>query len=174
MHGDMVRQALLLEYQALAVVGAPLTSLAVTWVLRQVLLHLRDRRAAAYAARLVAWAEQAIPARSARYAEVAALLSRRFPMFSGEQLEVLIESEVLSLKTALRSAPAVAAAAAATTATTATTARPATATVAAAVAVAASDPSQSQAGASDATSSFSGQGQGQGQGQPGLRLGAMP
>ncbi len=171
MHGDIVRQALLLEYQALAVAGAPLTSLAVTWVVRQVLLHLRDRRAAAYAARLVAWAEQAIPARSARYAEVAALLSRRFPMFSGEQLEVLIESEVLSLKTALRSAPAVAAAAAATTETTARPAT-ATATVAAAVAVAASDPSQSQAGASDATPSFSGQGQGQG--QPGLRLGAMP
>jgi len=167
MHGDMVRQALLLEYQALAVAGAPLTSLAVTWVLRQVLLHLRDRRAAAYAARLVAWAEQAIPARSARYAEVAALLSRRFPMFSGEQLEVLIESEVLSLKTALRTAPAVAAVAAATTATTA---RPATATVAAAVAVTASDPSQSEAGASDATPGVTGQAQG----QPGLRLGAMP
>ena len=169
----MVRQALLLEYQALAVAGAPLTSLAVTWVVRQVLLHLRDRRAEACAARLVAWAEQAIPARSARYAEVAALLSRRFPMFSGEQLEVLIESEVLSLKTALRTAPAVAAVAAATTATTARPATAtATATAAAAVAVTASDPSQSQAGASDATPSFSGQGQGQG--QPGLRLGAMP
>jgi len=166
MHGEMVRQALLLEYQALAVVGAPLTSLAVTWVVRQVLLHLRDRRAAAYAARLVAWAEQAIPARSARYAEVAALLSRRFPMFSGEQLEVLIESEVLSLKTALRAAPASAA--------VATTATGRTATVAAAVAVTAPAPTESETGTPDATSDVMGQAQAQGQGQPGLRLGAMP
>ncbi len=170
MHGEMVRQALLLEYQALAVVGAPLTSLAVTWVVRQVLLHLRDRRAAAYAARLVAWAEQAIPARSARYAEVAALLSRRFPMFSGEQLEVLIESEVLSLKTALRAAPA--SAAVATTATATATGR--TATVAAAVAVTAPAPTESETGTPDATSDVMGQAQAQGQGQPGLRLGAMP
>jgi len=162
MHGEMVRQALLLEYQALAVVGAPLTSLAVTWVVRQVLLHLRDRRAAAYAARLVAWAEQAIPARSARYAEVAALLSRRFPMFSGEQLEVLIESEVLSLKTALASAAV------------ATTATGRTATVAAAVAVTAPAPTESETGTPDATSDVMGQAQAQGQGQPGLRLGAMP
>jgi len=166
MHGEMVRQALLLEYQALAVVGAPLTSLAVTWVVRQVLLHLRDRRAAAYAARLVAWAEQASPARSARYAEVAALLSRRFPMFSGEQLEVLIESEVLSLKTALRAAPASAA--------VATTATGRTATVAAAVAVTAPAPTESETGTPDATSDVMGQAQAQGQGQPGLRLGAMP
>ncbi len=166
MHGEVVRQALLLEYQALALAGAPLTSLAVTWVVRQVLLHLRDRRAAAYAARLVAWAEQAIPARSARYAEVAALLSRRFPMFSGEQLEVLIESEVLSLKTALRAAaPAVAAAA-----TTATTAR----TTATATAVAVTTPppteSESETGTPDVTPDV----MGQRQGQPGLRLGAMP
>jgi len=66
----------------------------------------------------VAWAEQVIPAKSARYGEVAALLSRRFPMLSGEQLEVLIESEVLDLKTALRAAAPAAAGAAAVVATT--------------------------------------------------------
>lgn len=101
MHDDVLRAVIGLEYQAALLAAAPLTTLAVGWVSRQLVAHLRDRRAAAYAARLVAWAEQAIPAKSARYAEVAALLSRRFPMLSGEQLEVLIESEVLGLKTAL-------------------------------------------------------------------------
>ncbi len=99
---ELLRQVIGLEYQALALAAGPLASLGAGWGLRQALLHLRDQRAAGYVTRLVAWAEQAIPDRSARYHEVAALLSRRFPMLSGEQMEVLIESEVLGLKTALR------------------------------------------------------------------------
>ncbi len=102
MHEELLRQAVGLEYQALAVAAGPLTSLATGWLLRQLALHLRDRRAADCAARLVAWAQQAIPDKGARYTEVAALLSRRFPLLSGEQVEVLIESEVLGLKAALR------------------------------------------------------------------------
>jgi len=104
MHDDLLRVVIGLEYQAALLAAPPLTTLGVGWVARLVLAHLRDRRAAGYAARLVAWAEQVIPAKSARYGEVAALLARRFPMLSGEQLEVLIESEVLDLKTALRAA----------------------------------------------------------------------
>ncbi len=119
MHDDVLRAVIGLEYQAALVVAVPLTTLAVAWTARQAAAHLRDRRAGACAARLVAWAEQVIPAKSARYGEVAALLSRRFPMLSGEQLEVLIESEVLDLKTALRAAvPATIAGAAAAVATT--------------------------------------------------------
>jgi hypothetical protein len=104
MHDELLRAVIGLEYQAALLAAPPLTTLGVGWVARLVLAHLRDRRAAGYAARLVAWAEQVIPAKSARYGEVAALLARRFPMLSGEQLEVLIESEVLNLKTALRAA----------------------------------------------------------------------
>jgi len=104
MHDELLRAVIGLEYQAALLAAPPLTTLGVGWVARLVLTHLRDRRAAGYAARLVAWAEQVIPTKSARYGEVAALLARRFPMLSGEQLEVLIESEVLDLKTALRAA----------------------------------------------------------------------
>ena len=104
MHDDVLRAVIGLEYQAALAAAPPLTALVVGWAARQAAAHLRDQRSAACAARLVAWAEQVIPAKSARYGEVAALLSRRFPMLSGEQLEVLIESEVLDLKTALRAA----------------------------------------------------------------------
>ncbi len=122
MHDDLLRAVIGLEYQAALLAAPPLTTLGVGWVARLVLTHLRDRRAAGYAARLVAWAEQVIPAKSARYGEVAALLARRFPMLSGEQLEVLIESEVLDLKTALRAAvPASAASATGVVAAVATT-----------------------------------------------------
>lgn len=102
---ELVRQVIGLEYEALALAAGPLTTLSVGWLARQATTHLRDRGAAGYTARLVAWAAQAIPDKSARYGEVAGLLSRRFPMLSGEQIEVLIESEVLSLKAALRTPP---------------------------------------------------------------------
>ena len=115
MHDELLHAVIGLEYQAALLAAPPLTTLGVGWVARLVLAHLRDRRAAGYAARLVAWAEQVIPAKSARYGEVAALLARRFPMLSGEQLEVLIESEVLDLKTALRAAVPASVATAATT-----------------------------------------------------------
>lgn len=98
MRVDLLGQVIGLEYRAVALLAAPLTSLIACWLLRYVLGHLRDRRVAGYAARLVSWAEQSIPTKSARYGEVAALLSRRFPALSGEQIEVLIESEVLALK----------------------------------------------------------------------------
>lgn len=104
MHVELARQVIGLEYEALALAAGPLTTLAVGWLARQVTTHLRDQRAVGYTTRLVAWAAQAIPDKSARYGEVAGLLSRRFPMLSGEQIEVLIESEVLGLKTALRTA----------------------------------------------------------------------
>ena len=104
MQVELVRQVIGLEYEALAVAAGPLTTLAVGWLARQVTTRLRDQRTAGYTARLVARAAQVIPDKSARYAEVAGLLSRRFPMLSGEQIEVLIESEVLGLKSALRAA----------------------------------------------------------------------
>lgn len=98
MPADLLGQVIGLEYKAVALLAAPLTSLVVGRLLRYLLGHLQDRRVAAYAARLVAWAEQSIPEKSARYAEVAALLSRRFPALTGAQLEVLIESEVRALR----------------------------------------------------------------------------
>jgi hypothetical protein len=104
MQVELMRQVIGLEYEALALAAGPLTTLAVGWLARQATTRLRDQRAAGYTARLVAWAAQVIPDKSARYAEVAGLLSRRFPMLSGEQIEVLIESEVLGLKSALRTA----------------------------------------------------------------------
>jgi hypothetical protein len=110
MQVELMRQVIGLEYEALALAAGPLTTLAVGWLARQMTTRLCDQRAAGYTARLVAWAAQVIPDKSARYVEVAGLLSRRFPMLSGEQIEVLIESEVLGLKSALRSAaPATAA-----------------------------------------------------------------
>ena len=98
MPADVLGQVIGLEYRALALLAAPVTSAVAGWLLRYVLGHLKDRRVAGYVARLVAWAEQAIPEKSARYGEVAALLSRRFPALTGEQIEVLIESEVRALK----------------------------------------------------------------------------
>ncbi len=104
MQVELMRQVIGLEYEALALAAGPATALAVGWLARQMTTRLRDQRAAGYTARLVAWAAQVVPDKSARYAEVAGLLSRRFPMLSGEQIEVLIESEVLGLKSALRTA----------------------------------------------------------------------
>jgi len=91
-----------LEYKALLLAGPPLLSAACAGALRLLGTQQRDKGAAAWATRLVAWAEQAVPVRSARYAAVAALLTRRFPALSGERIEVLIESEVLALKKAVR------------------------------------------------------------------------
>ena len=96
-----------IEYQVLMLAAGPLTTLLVGWGVRQLAGHLRDRQVAAYVTRLVSWAEQAIPEKSTRYHEVAALLSRRFPMLSGEQMEVLIESEVHALKVATNELSAV-------------------------------------------------------------------
>jgi hypothetical protein len=138
MHDNVLRAVIGLEYQVALLAAAPLTTLLVGWAARQAAGLLRDRRAGACAARLVAWAEQVIPAKSARYGEVAALLSRRFPMLSGEQLEVLIESEVLDLKTALRAA-APAAPAAPAAAVVATTGNGAEAVVTAATTTATAD-----------------------------------
>lgn len=104
MDATTLTQVVDLEYKALLLAGPPLLSAVCAGGMRWLAAHQRDRRAAAWTARLVAWAEQAVPARSARYAAVAALLSRRFPALSGEQIEVLIESEVLALKKAIRAA----------------------------------------------------------------------
>ena len=46
----------------------------------------------------MAWAEQALPEKSVRYAQVATLLSERFPGLPARDVEVLIESEVHALK----------------------------------------------------------------------------
>jgi hypothetical protein len=93
-----MRQVVSAEYGALAAVAGPVTVAVLGWLLRQLLLHLRDAQARAYVARLVAWAEQAIPDKSERYAQVAALLSRRFPALPAGDVQVLIESEVHALK----------------------------------------------------------------------------
>jgi hypothetical protein len=62
------------------------------------MLHLRDAQARAYVGQLVAWAEQAIPDKSERYAQVATLLSQRYPGLPERDMQVLIESAVHALK----------------------------------------------------------------------------
>jgi hypothetical protein len=86
------------EYGALAVAAGPVTAAVLGWLLRQLMLHLRDAQARAYVGQLVAWAEQAIPDKSERYAQVATLLSQRIPGLPESDVQVLIESEVHALK----------------------------------------------------------------------------
>src|SRR2546426_642811 len=62
-----MRQLASAEYGALAVAAGPVTAAVVGWLLRQLMLHLRDARARAYVGQLVAWAEQALPEKSSRY-----------------------------------------------------------------------------------------------------------
>src|SRR2546430_15813460 len=93
-----MRQLASAEYGALAVAAGRVTAAVVGWLLRQLMLHLRDARARAYVGQLVAWAEQAIPEKSERYAQAATLLSERFPGLPARDVEVLIESEVHALK----------------------------------------------------------------------------
>src|SRR5947207_7319807 len=93
-----MRQLASAEYGALAVAAGPVTAAVLGWLLRQLMLHLGDARARAYVGQLVAWAQQAIPDKSERYARVATLLSQRFPGLPVGDMEVLIESEVHALK----------------------------------------------------------------------------
>jgi hypothetical protein len=86
------------EYAALALAAGPVTAAVLGWLLRQLVLHLRDAQARAYVGHLVAWAQQAIPEKSERYAQVATLLSQRFPGLPASDVQVLIESEVHALK----------------------------------------------------------------------------
>jgi hypothetical protein len=86
------------EYGALAVAAGPVTAAVLGWLLRQLVLHLRDAQERAYVGQLVAWAQQAIPEKSERYAQVATLLSQRFPGLPASDVQVLIESEVHALK----------------------------------------------------------------------------
>src|ERR671925_1561073 len=81
-----------------AVGAGPLTAAVLGWLLRQLMLHLRDAQERAYVGQLVAWAQQAIPEKSERYAQVATLLSQRFPGLPASDVQVLIESEVHALK----------------------------------------------------------------------------
>ena len=96
--GGVIRQLVSAEYGVLAVAAGPVTVAVLGWLLRQLLLHLRDAQARAYVGRLVTWAQQAIPDKSERYAQVATLLSQRFPGLPAHDVEVLIESEVHALK----------------------------------------------------------------------------
>ena len=95
---EVIRQLASAEYGALAVAAGPVTAAVLGWLLRQLMLHLRDAQARAYVGQLVAWAEQAIPDKSERYAQVATLLSQRFPGLPESDVQVLIESEVHALK----------------------------------------------------------------------------
>ena len=95
---EVMRQLASAEYGALAVAAGPVTAAVLGWLLRQLMLHLRDAQARAYVGQLVAWAEQAIPDKSERYAQVATLLSQRFPGLPESDVQVLIESEVHALK----------------------------------------------------------------------------
>ena len=94
----MLPQIIGLEYQVIVLAAGPLSIVLLRWITTQFLTHIHDQRATAYAARLVTWAMQVIPDKSTRYNEVKALLTQKFPSITGTQLEVLIESEVLSLK----------------------------------------------------------------------------
>ena len=95
---EVVRQLASAEYGALAAAAGPVTAAVLGWLLRQLMLHLGDARARAYVGQLVAWAQQAIPEKSERYAQVATLLSQRFPGLAASDVQVLIESEVHALK----------------------------------------------------------------------------
>jgi hypothetical protein len=95
---EVIRQLASAEYGALAVAAGPVTAAVLGWLLRQLMLHLRDAQARAYVGQLVAWAEQAIPEKPERYAQVATLLSQRFPGLPESDVRVLIESEVHALK----------------------------------------------------------------------------
>src|SRR5437763_4038886 len=93
-----MRQLASAEYGALAVAAGPVTAAVLGWLLRQLMLHLHDAQARAYVGQLVAWAQQVIPEKSERYAQVATLLSQRFPGLPESDMQVLIESEVHALK----------------------------------------------------------------------------
>lgn len=95
---EVIRQLASAEYGALAVAAGPVTAAVLGWLLRQLMLHLRDAQARAYVGQLVAWAQQVIPEKSERYAQVATLLSQRFPGLPASDVQVLIESEVHALK----------------------------------------------------------------------------
>ena len=95
---EVIRQLASAEYGALAVAAGPVTAAVLGWLLRQLVLHLRDAQERAYVGQLVAWAQQAIPKKSERYAQVATLLSQRFPGLPASDVQVLIESEVHALK----------------------------------------------------------------------------
>jgi hypothetical protein len=95
---EVIRQLASVEYGALAVAAGPVTAAVLGWLLRQLMLHLRDAHVRAYVGQLVAWAEQAIPDKSERYAQVATLLSQRVPRLPASDVQVLIESEVHALK----------------------------------------------------------------------------
>ena len=95
---EVIRQLASAEYGALAVAAGPVTAAVLGWLLRQLMLHLRDAQARAYVGQLVAWAQQVIPEKSERYAQVATLLSQRFPGLPESDMQVLIESEVHALK----------------------------------------------------------------------------
>jgi hypothetical protein len=90
-----------LEYQVAAAVIPPavvaVLALLVDWLRRME----RDKQVGPWVTRLVEWAEQSIPDKSRRYAQVASMLSARFPHLKGHVVEVLIESEVHALKLAL-------------------------------------------------------------------------
>ena len=95
---EVIRQLASAEYGALAVAAGPVTAAVLGWLLRQLILHLRDAQARAYVGQLVAWAQQVIPEKSERYTQVARLLSQRFPGLPESDMQVLIESEVHALK----------------------------------------------------------------------------
>ena len=95
---EVIRQLASAEYGALAVAAGPVTAAVLGWLLRQLILHLRDAQARAYVGQLVAWAAQVIPDKSERYAQVATLLSQRFPVLPESDMQILIESEVHALK----------------------------------------------------------------------------
>lgn len=88
------------EAQALAVLLPPLTIAAVGWLLSLLRAHIQNAAVRAEVSRLVAWAQQTIPATSERYAQVATMLEQRFPALHARDIEVLIESEVHALKSA--------------------------------------------------------------------------
>ncbi|MFL5334630.1 MAG: hypothetical protein ACJ8H8_15905 [Geminicoccaceae bacterium] len=95
---EVIRQLASAEYGALAVAAGPVTAAVLGWLLRQLVLHLRDAQERAYVGQLVAWAQQVIPEKSERYAQVATLLAQRFPGLPASDVQVLIESEVHALK----------------------------------------------------------------------------
>jgi hypothetical protein len=90
-----------LEYQVVAALIPPAVVAVLAWLVTMLRSVERDKQVGPWVTRLVEWAEQSIPDKSRRYAQVASMLSGRFPHLHSHEVEVLIESEVHALKVAL-------------------------------------------------------------------------
>lgn len=96
-----MNQVISIEVQVLTIALPPLVAVLVAYVVNLVSGHIKSAGARAYAAQVVAWAQQTIPDKNQRYIEAADLLARKFPGLRSTEIEVLIEASVAGLKAGL-------------------------------------------------------------------------